>query len=223
VNDAFADPSDTREEILAAAYRALCAHGYADLTIQRIGDEFEKSPSLVYHHYDGKDELLVDLLGYLLDLFADPVADGPFELSARERLDAFTVALLAPERLDAPEAPDARLLDALVELRAQAVHDDAYRDHFERSDRVFREFLDRTVREAAAEARTDDAPAGPPDAPVPAAEVTATIQTLTQGGMTRRATTDGDEWVDEVRAGLDRYLDATLPRVAVDGDPGPTE
>ncbi|OYR82216.1 TetR family transcriptional regulator, partial [Halorubrum ezzemoulense] len=69
MNDPFAEPSDTRQAILGAAFRALCEHGYANVTIQRIGDEFDKSPSLVYHHYDGKDDLLIDLLGFLLDEF----------------------------------------------------------------------------------------------------------------------------------------------------------
>ncbi|MEF8774483.1 MAG: helix-turn-helix domain-containing protein, partial [Halobacteriales archaeon] len=54
-----ADAEDTDEALMAATYRALCEHGYADLTIQQIGAEFEKSTSLLYHHYDGKDELLV--------------------------------------------------------------------------------------------------------------------------------------------------------------------
>jgi AcrR family transcriptional regulator len=34
---------DTCEAIMSATYRALCAHGYADLTMQDIADETDKS------------------------------------------------------------------------------------------------------------------------------------------------------------------------------------
>jgi AcrR family transcriptional regulator len=73
------EPADTREAIMQATYRALRAHGYARLTIQRIGDEFPKSKSLLYHHYDGKDDLLLEFLSYMLDwresLCAEPRLD----------------------------------------------------------------------------------------------------------------------------------------------------
>jgi AcrR family transcriptional regulator len=243
MDDPFAEPSDTREAILGAAFRALCEHGYASVTIQRIGDEFDKSPSLVYHHYDGKDELLLDLLGFLLDEFEASVADGSaagpsedsaatagddapemapeeaFDRSAREQLDGYLTAAVDPASLDDPYAPDERFVTVMTELRSQAASDEAFRDHFDRSDRVFGEYLERLVREAAAEAR-DDASATPPDEgpesaaeTVAAAEVAATLQTFATGGMFRWATTNDESWVAGSRTGIDRYLEAMLPVV----------
>ncbi|MWV65802.1 TetR family transcriptional regulator [Halorubrum sp. JWXQ-INN 858] len=234
MNDPFADPDGTREEILGAAFRALCAHGYAELTIQRIGDEFEKSPSLLYHHYDGKDDLLVDLLEFLLDGFEEAVSEDELsgetagdasvgvERPARDRIVGYVVAMSRPGAIDDDRAPNGRFLRAVVELRAQAAHDGAYRDHFDRSDRVFERFLERTVREAAAEvtAETPDAsevgPGSIGDDPVDPEAVAATVQTIATGGMLRWATTSDRGWVDGTVAGVERYLDATLPRVTLE-------
>jgi AcrR family transcriptional regulator len=221
MHDPFAEPTDTRQAILGAAFRALCEHGYADLTISRIGEEFDKSPSLVYHHYDGKDDLLVDLLGFLLDGFEASMSTGEFDMTPRERLDAYVAATTDPGSVDDEYAPDAQFLSAIVELRAQAASDDAYRDHFDRSDRVFEAFLERSVREAAAldAAGSGDARAGerPPDADeraiITPAEVASTLQTLATGGMLRWATTADRDWVDDTRRGARRYLETMLPRV----------
>ena len=236
MNDPFAEPSDTRQAILGAAFRALCEHGYANVTIQRIGDEFDKSPSLVYHHYDGKDELLIDLLGFLLDEFEASIADGgvagrpddraaaasdvpemapeeAFERSAREQLDGYLTAAVDPASLDDPYAPDARFVTVMTELRSQAASDEAYRDHFDRSDRVFGEYLGRLVREAAVEVAGDGAAETGDERTVTASEVAATLQTFATGGMFRWATTNERAWVADSRAGIDRYLEAMLPLV----------
>lgn len=217
MHDLFAEPADTRQAILAAAFRALCEHGYADLTVSRIGEEFDKSPSLVYHHYDGKDELLVDLLEFLLDGFEAAISTGGFDLSPRDRIDAYVAATIDPASVDDEYAPDARFLTAIVELRAQAASDDAYRDHFDRSDRVFDAFLERSVREAAAEMDATDTNGGATgtDDAVDPAEVASTLQTLATGGMLRWATTTDREWVGHTRSAIDRYLETVLPAIGI--------
>ena len=240
MDDPFAEPSNTREAILGAAFRALRKHGYASVTIQRIGDEFDKSPSLVYHHYDGKDDLLIDLMGFLLDAFEASVAAGretegeaaggaeapemprgeAFERSAREQLDTYLTAAVDPASLDQAYAPDARFVTVMTELRSQAANDEAYREHFDRSDRVFGEYLERLVREAAAGSPRDDTGAAGDGEPVTAAQVAATLQTFATGGMFRWATTNEGTWVADSRAGIDRYLQAVLPLVETDESVG---
>jgi len=222
MNDPFAEPADTRQAILGAAFHALCEHGYADLTIQRIGEEFDKSPSLVYHHYDGKDELLVDLLGFLLDGFEESISEDAFDLPPRDRLDGYVAVMADPNSISDKYGPDGRFMTAIVELRAQAATDDAYRDHFDRSDQVFGSFLERTVREAAVEVREETRPeegAGASDGSddlVRPAEVASTLQTLATGGMLRWATTSDREWTGDTRTGIRRYLETVLPRVDPD-------
>ncbi|QAU12403.1 TetR family transcriptional regulator [Halorubrum sp. BOL3-1] len=253
MDDPFAEPADTREAILGAAFRALREHGYASVTIQRIGDEFDKSPSLVYHHYDGKDDLLLDLLGFLLDAFeaslaasaedgevpvkesgANPstgtdetdipegaIESAAFDRSARDQLDAYLAAATEPGSLDDEYAPDAQFVTVMTELRAQAASDAAYRDHFDRSDRVFGAYLEDLVREAATEARRDDEStetAGAGGESVDPGEVAATLQTFATGGMFRWATTGDEGWATPSRTGIDRYLERVLPRVDPDAD-----
>lgn len=134
------EPEGTREELMQATYRALCEYGYAELTIERIGEEFEKSVSLVYHHYDGKDELLVDFLGFMLEEF-EAASDVDGDADPRERLwSALERARLGP--LD----EDAEFASALTVLRVQSAHDPAYRQQFDRSDRLFRERYAEIIR-----------------------------------------------------------------------------
>ena len=197
----FDDPDSTREEILGAAYRALGRHGYADLTVEKIGAEFDKSPSLVYHHYDGKDELLLACLEYMLESYEAQLVEGAVE-DPRGRLEAAVEAVLDPE----PDGARDRFTRALVELRAQAAHDERYRDHFTRSDRFFHSRL-VTVVEAGAEAgefREVD-----PEA------VAATIGTFFAGWFLRRATVDDDERLRDARDEFEAFLHT---RLYADGD-----
>ena len=192
-----ADPADTREAIMQATYLALCAHGYTDLTIQRIGDEFEKSKSLLYHHYDGKDDLLLDFLEFMLERFEETIPLEEYD-GADEQLEAILDHVL----FSTPDGERGDFFTALVELRAQAAHDPAYRDHFSRSDRFFREGLSDLVRTGIDEGVFEDVDP----------ESTATlVQTLIAGAMFERATTDEDGEVGRrLRDELEAYLRCRL-------------
>ncbi len=197
------DADDTEAALMAATYCALCDHGYADLTIQKIGAEFEKSNSLLYHHYDGKDDLLVGFLEFVLDQFETDVpledVDDPWD-----RLERLLEHMLAPTLDD-----DRReFTEAMVELRAQAAHDPAYREAFTRHDRFFHEQLTATVREGIDRGRFGA---------VDPERVASLVQTTLVGAMTQRVTTDpeyGAARIDEVRRELlaslaDRLLEDT--------------
>jgi AcrR family transcriptional regulator len=67
---------DSVDELMAATCRALCRHGYADLTIQKIADEFEKGKSLIYYHYDDKEDLMVSFLEDMADKVEEHIDDG---------------------------------------------------------------------------------------------------------------------------------------------------
>lgn len=130
------DPQGTQEEIMNATYYALCEHGYADLTIQRIGDHFGKSKSLLYHHYDGKDDLLLDFLAFMLDEVEQSIPETITE-------DAHTHLLVIIDKMFLTEASDEdhEFEEAMVELRAQAAHDARYRAYFTDHDQFFRDRL----------------------------------------------------------------------------------
>jgi len=197
----FEDVEDeTKAAIMRATFRALCEHGYANLTIQRIGDEFEKSKSLLYHHYDGKDELLLDFLDSLLAGFA---ADAPEEESA-PGVDCLSSIL---DRHVSTDVDGDRLafMKAMVELRAQAAHDDAYREHFSRSDQFFRDRIEEVIEAGIDAGEFED---------VDAEAVAAMLVTLINGSFVERVTTDGDG-IPHTREAVEAYLDSTL---ATDSD-----
>ena len=130
---------DVSEAIMAATYRALCTHGYADLTMQDIADETDKSKAALHYHYDSKRDLLLAFLDHLNDAFTDRVRDPPGETPAA-RLRTFVDRVLSPPEPDA----DAREAfgTAMLELKAQAPYDDGVRERM----RAFDDFLLETVR-----------------------------------------------------------------------------
>jgi AcrR family transcriptional regulator len=161
-----------------ATYEALCEHGYADLTIQTIADEFSKSKSLLYYHYDAKDDLLVDFVDWLVEEFAADVgSDTPGD--PEERLRS-VFEMLVPTAPDGTEH-DIRL--SLLELRMCAPRDERFARRFEAlDDRVQAEFA-AAVREGIARDRFRD---------VDPEYVAETLYSLATGTTVRRLTTDHD-------------------------------
>ena len=189
----FPDDGGTREQILAATFKALHDHGYADLTIDAIGDEFDKSQSLIYHHYDSKDDLLLDLLELMIEYFEGQTHENRFS-DPRDRIEKFVEFAVGLEDMDRTAA------GTFVELRAQAIHNDDYREQFIKYDEVLQRGLAEDIREGidAGVFRKVDA------------ERMATwLHTVSTGAALRSMTAD-DEWVEanveEVRNHLERCL-----------------
>lgn len=191
----LADPDGTQEEIMVATYHALRKHGYAGLTVQRIAEEFGKSKSLLYHHYEDKDELLLSFLGYMLEEFETGVPEEADE-GADDRLNTVLDELLSDT--SPPEAE--QFLAGMIELRAQAAHDERYADRFSQQDRFFRESLAATIREGIEAGTFRDVD---PDG------VAETLVTLITGVMVRRVTSDGFDR-SAVRREAERYVESTL-------------
>ncbi|THE63763.1 TetR/AcrR family transcriptional regulator [Salinadaptatus halalkaliphilus] len=205
-DDVFSDPDGTREEILAATYRCLRDEGYADLTINAIGEEFEKSPSLVYRHYDSKDDLVIACLGYMLERFERQLVDEAIT-DPRGRLERFI------EWASSDDIPAERrqFLSTLVELRTRAVYDEAYRCYFTRSDEVFVRYVSDMIQAGIDQGRFQECE---PDG------VAETLVTLLHGAMNRRPTHEGEAWLGDVRDELEAYLEA---RVYSDSTEGASE
>lgn len=199
------EPADTREAIMQATYRALCRHGYAGLTIQRIGDEFPKSKSLLYHHYDGKDELLLDFLSFMLDRFEETIPDREYD-DAREHLEAILDHAVPAD----PDPERAEFRAAMVELRAQAATDEAYREHFTRNDRFFRERFATVVTRGIEEGVFRE---------VDPERVAALLLATVHGAMQEGATTDATE-AERVRAELRTYVESRLLVEGTEGESG---
>lgn len=130
----------TDEDIMDATFAALCKHGYADLTMQSIADEFDKSKSLLHYHYDSKEELLVTFLDHLLERFLDEFdSDSDADPLAQLRLMAELVVGTDEEGTD-----DIHV--ALLGLRSQGPYNETIREQLVRNDRHIRALIADLVR-----------------------------------------------------------------------------
>ena len=187
---------DSDDEIMVATYRALCRHGYANLTMQDIADELGKSKSLLHYHYDTKEELLGAFLEHIVDRFAADMrateADDPVG-RLDELIDRFVFG-----------ADDVALHDyhlALLELRSQVPHDEAYREQFLRSDAAVRGAIADIIEDGVAEGVFRDAdPEG----------TAALIFAALDGARMRQIAIDDDTYTETVAAGIRDHVVADL-------------
>jgi AcrR family transcriptional regulator len=137
--------SDTKREIIDATGRALCAHGYADLTMQRIAERSSLTTAAIHYHFDTKDDLLDAVLDDLLDRFEARLACEASD--PRARLATFLDAVFAPSSAADGEERADDFPVALMELKTQAPYHDRFRDRFRALDEAMRS----VVREAVAD------------------------------------------------------------------------
>ena len=185
--------SETEVLIMEATYAALCRHGYADLSVAQIADEFEKSKSLLYYHYDSKDDLIAAFLSFAADRF---IAD--IEAATDTEDPVATLRTLVDHLLviESREMHDGQ--QTIIELRGQAVSEPRFREQFTRVDDRLRGRI-RTELAAGIEAGTLDEDIDPDD-------TAGVLYAALTGAMTQRHTADGDP-TDAVRRLIHRRLD----------------
>lgn len=158
---------------MAATYRALCAHGYADLTMQEIANEAGVSKAALHYHYDTKRALILSFLDMLSSDFearlddalggvdapaagedegktgdADASGDddgdpGPPALDADEDLGRRLFAVVDVV-MESP-AEDRAFRTAMLELEAQAPYSDDIRERLTSFDAAVRDRLRRVL------------------------------------------------------------------------------
>ncbi|MBV0926000.1 TetR/AcrR family transcriptional regulator [Halomicroarcula limicola] len=168
---------DTATEILESTYRALCKHGYADLTVENIADEAERSKASIHYYYDSKENLFIEFLDFLYDRYTAklPAADGG---TPREQLSALLEIVLTEEEA----APGQEFRTALLEVKAQAPYSDAIQTRLVSLDQVLFERV-RDIIAAGVETGEFDAAVEP----TVAAEF---LVTVIKGAHTRRVAVD---------------------------------
>ena len=138
MSDAAERDPETDEAVMRATCRALSTHGYANLTMQAIADEAGKSKAALHYHYDSKRDLLARFQEYLGERFLSRVRAADTAAVADERLAQVLDAALSP-----PEADDLEdLQTALLELKAQAPYEPAFRERSRAFDAEFRDHLE---------------------------------------------------------------------------------
>jgi len=168
---------DTATEILEATYRALCQHGYANLTLADIADEADRSKASIHYYYESKENLFIEFLDFLYERHTArlPSVDGG---TPREQLDAVLETVLTDEEA----APGQEIRTALLEVTAQAPYNDAIQTRLSQFDAVLFERL-RDIIAAGVEI-------GELNATVEPAVAAEFLVTAITGAHTRRVAVD---------------------------------
>ncbi len=187
---------------MKATYRALCEHGYADLTMQRIADESSRSKAALHYHYDTKEALLRSFLDYLLERFerSTAAADGA---APPERLQAFLDAIF-----ESNTSEETGFATALLEIKAQAPYNEAYRERLLEWDQAMRATVADAVRDGIESGEFRD---------VDPERVARFVATTINGAHVRQVALEED--LGAARELLEAYLDHTLSS----SDPGDNE
>jgi AcrR family transcriptional regulator len=183
--------------MMEATYRALCEHGYADLTMQDIADETELSKAALHYHFDSKQELLESFLDFLYEGFTERVGDPEGE-TAPDRLRTLVEMVLSPPVDDDDER--VAFKTALLELKAQAPYDEGIRERLRRFD----EFLHGQMRAVI----DDGIDAGTIRADVDPDDTARFLVTALDGAGTKQVAVGQDP--DCARRMLTAYIDGTL-------------
>jgi len=187
--------SDAEEEVLRATYSALREHGYADLTIKRIADEYGKSTAAVHYHYDTKEELLAAFLDYVLQQFVDTIHEVE-TTDPDERLTLLLDQLLVEleDHLD--------LLVAILEMRSQAPYKETFSERFEQNDEYVRYMLRTVIADGIRQGVFDD--------DVDAEHAAGALMTIVDGARTRAVVLDDPDALATARRTAEEYVESVL-------------
>jgi TetR/AcrR family transcriptional repressor of nem operon len=186
---------DLASEILDATYRALCDHGYANLTVQDIAAEADTSNASIHYHYNSKEQLFAAFLDQLYERFTDRV-DSPEGDTAYEQLDELLQILLTTDA--DPSLREFRT--AMLELEAQAPYNSTIQERLTDFD----EFLIERLRKILA-AGVDNGEFDDDIEPSRDAEYLATTIT---GAHTRHVAINqsSDQLYDTITRYIERHL-----------------
>ncbi|EHK00986.1 TetR family transcriptional regulator [Candidatus Haloredivivus sp. G17] len=170
--------SDSEEEIMNSTYIALCKHGYADLTIEKIADESEKGKSNIYYHFDDKKALILDFLDFMKDNLEEEF-ESLNSSSPEENFDELLDMMLGVE--------DEEMWDfhrALMEIQGRAQYDEDFEQKFRELDEIVLEKFTETLREMNVERPEDQA---------------ELIVSTVQGALTRKLTLENSEGLKKIK------------------------
>lgn len=194
--------SESDEAIMEAVDQALRKHGYAELTMQDIADESEKSKSLLHYHYDTKEDLLVAFLDDLISDYQERMACREGQPPTERLVEFLARFVFTPD-----DTGREQFHLALLEMRSQGPFNDRIREQLDRSD--------QTLRNTAAEIITDGIEAGVFEAVDP--ERTAALLVATLDGARTRQITLGDANETYTRTVVEQALSQIVEPILVEG------
>lgn len=140
------EPADTREAIIFATFDAIQKHGYAGLSIQRIADESELSKSTFYHHFDGKDDILLSFAAFLLENF-ETVFQRKSTGDPEQDLKIFLRLVVGESDAVTEDGDLEAMLGTYLEVGTQAIRDEQFREEFTRTGDKWVENLASLIQE----------------------------------------------------------------------------
>lgn len=167
--------SNSKDEIMEATFKALCKHGYADLSIQKIADESEKGKSSIYYHFDDKEDLMLSFLDFMMDK-AELEDENK---SPRARIDGMLDKALGIESEEQWE-----FQKAFQEVRVQAQHNEKFQKKFGEADEIFLENVSDIMDKAGAKE------------PEVAAEI---FLSMIEGSISRKVSTGDREGLEKLK------------------------
>ncbi len=188
-------PNHTREDIMEATFVALCQHGYADITMEKIAEGSDKSKSTLHYHYGTKEKLMVDFIKFLLEGFEDkivPNSDDPLE-KLNTLIDRMLFGLKDGDTHE-------RFHTALLELRSQAPYNEKYKKQITKNDEVIQKIIVKIIEEGIEKGKFKDTN---PE------RIATIILSAIDGARARQISTDR-EAAENVREALDRIIESTL-------------
>lgn len=166
---------DSENQIMEATYRAFCEHGYADLSIQKIADEFEKGKSLIYYHFDDKEDLMLSFLDYMME---------KAEINGRETDPAEQIDMMLDKALGIDDEEQWQFQKAFQEFRIQSQHNEKFQEKFQEADEAFLDKISDIMSATGAEN------------PEVAAEI---FLSMVEGSISRKVSTGDREGLEELK------------------------
>ncbi|WP_158547631.1 TetR/AcrR family transcriptional regulator [Haloferax sp. Atlit-6N] len=123
--------SQTKQEILSGAFRALRKASYSAVAISDIGKEQQQSTGLIYYHFDDKNTLFVALADAMLTQLE-------CELDHRHQTTAEFGLRDVTELLSITDNASRDFYTVLFDLRSQGFLRDEYRVHANRLSAIIR-------------------------------------------------------------------------------------
>lgn len=191
--------TDTERAIMEATFRALSKHGYVDLRLRDIGDEFEMTRQLIHYYYDGKHDLISAFLEYVIEQYEGSVAvdesDDPWaELDAR-----IDQCLFGPEFASDFDHWDR--MRVYHELFSQAQNDDQHREIFNRHYTKIRRSITRVIERGIEQDVFRD---------VDPENTAQFITDAIHAARGRRISLGHDEAPEQIRRALDEFVISSL-------------
>jgi len=128
---------------MESTYKALCKHGYANLTIEKIAKESEKGKSLIYYHFDNKEALILEFMDFMKDNLEELLSE--IDSQGSDRVEEILELLLARDD-DMWE-----FHKALIDIQGRAQFNEKLAEKFAEIDEMLENELEEALKDSGVE------------------------------------------------------------------------